>query len=97
MLVVPERVGDGGLRSLDARIEEAAGLAEAIGIEIVARRAFRLRQVRPASLFGKGQAEEIAGLALNSDVYFPQSLAETIEFDYLRFLGHFARGRIRRA
>jgi GTP-binding protein HflX len=63
LLVVPERVGDGGLRSLDARIEEAAGLAEAIGIVIVARRAFRLRQIRPASLFGKGQAEEMAGLA----------------------------------
>jgi GTP-binding protein HflX len=63
LLVVPERVGDGGLRSLDARVEEAAGLAEAIGIEIVARRSFRLRQIRPASLVGKGQAEEIAGLA----------------------------------
>ena len=63
LLVVPERVGEGGLRSLDARVEEAAGLAEAIGIEIVARRSFRLRQIRPASLLGKGQAEEIAGLA----------------------------------
>jgi GTP-binding protein HflX len=63
VLVVPERVGDGSLRSLDARVEEAAGLAEAIGIDIVARRALRLRQIRPASLFGKGQAEEIAGLA----------------------------------
>ncbi len=64
---MPERVGDGGLRSLDARVEEAAGLAEAIGIDVVARRAFRLRQIRPASLFGKGQAEEIAGLAEEHD------------------------------
>jgi len=63
LLVVPERVGDGGLRSLDARVEEAAGLAEAIGIDIVARRSLRLRQIRPASLLGKGQAEEIAALA----------------------------------
>lgn len=63
LLVVPERVGEGGLRSLDARIEEAVGLAEAIGIDIVARRPLRLRQIRPASLLGKGQAEEIAGLA----------------------------------
>jgi len=60
---VPERVGEGGLRSLDARVEEAAGLAEAIGIDVVERRSLRLRQVRPASLLGKGQAEEIAGLA----------------------------------
>ncbi len=67
LLVVPERVGEGGLRSLDARVAEAAGLAEAIGIDIVARRAFRLRQIRPASLFGKGQAEEIAGLAEEND------------------------------
>jgi GTP-binding protein HflX len=37
-------------------------LAEAIGIEVVGRKAFRLRSVRPATLFGKGQAEAIAEL-----------------------------------
>lgn len=63
MLAVPERIGSGGLRSIDARVEEAAGLAMAIGIEVVERKAYRIRQVRPASLFGKGQAEEIAALA----------------------------------
>jgi GTP-binding protein HflX len=63
LLVVPERIGEGGLRSLDARVEEAAGLAAAIGIDVVARRTYRLRQIRPASLFGKGQAEEIAEVA----------------------------------
>lgn len=63
LLVVPERIGEGGLRSLDARVEEAAGLAAAIGIDVVARKSYRLRQVRPASLFGKGQAEEIAASA----------------------------------
>jgi GTP-binding protein HflX len=63
LLVVPERVGEGGLRSLDARVEEAAGLAAAIGIDVVARRSYRLRQIRPASLLGKGQAEEIAEVA----------------------------------
>ena len=66
-MVVPEKVGEGGLRSIDARIEEAAGLAEAIGINVVHRRSFRIRQVRPASLFGKGQADEIAGLAEEHD------------------------------
>ncbi len=64
---MPERVGEGGLRSLDARVEEAAGLAAAIGIDVVARRSYRLRQIRPASLFGKGQAEEIAELATEND------------------------------
>ena len=67
LVVVPERVGEGGLRSLDARIEEAVGLAQAIGIDIVARKSFKLRQIRPASLFGKGQVEEIGALAESED------------------------------
>ncbi|WP_324809422.1 GTPase HflX [Sphingomonas sp. LY29] len=67
MLVLPDRVGEGGLRSIEARLDEARGLAEAIGIEVVGRKAFRLRQVRPASLFGKGQADEIAELARDAD------------------------------
>ena len=63
LVVVPERVGDAARRSTEARVEEAAGLAEAIGVDVVAKRAFRLRQLRPATLLGKGQVEEIAGLA----------------------------------
>ena len=42
---------------------EAAGLAEAIGIDVIATKAFRVRPVRPATLLGKGQVEEIAELA----------------------------------
>ena len=61
-LVVLPDIG-GSLRSVDARLDEAEGLAEAIGIDVVARRAFRIRQARPASLFGKGQAEEIGTMA----------------------------------
>jgi GTP-binding protein HflX len=68
LLVVPERGNTPNLRSIEARIEEAAGLAGAIGIDVVTRRSFRLRQVRPASLFGKGQAEEIADLARTDDL-----------------------------
>jgi GTP-binding protein HflX len=67
LLVVPERVGEGSRRSVDARLSEAAGLAEAIGIEVVAERAFRLRTVKPATLLGKGQVEEIASLAKEND------------------------------
>ncbi|HXG81172.1 MAG TPA: GTPase HflX [Sphingomicrobium sp.] len=63
LVVVPERIGEQGLRSLDARVEEAVGLVQAIGIDVVARKSFKLRQVRPASLFGKGQVEEMAGIA----------------------------------
>ncbi len=35
----------------------------AIGIDVVARHSYRLRQARPASLLGKGQIDEIAALA----------------------------------
>ena len=63
MLVLPDRGESSKMRSIEARLDEAAGLAAAIGIEVVARKAFKLRAVRPASLFGKGQAEEIRDLA----------------------------------
>jgi len=60
---VPELPGEGARRSADARVEEAAGLARAIGVDVIVARPFRLRSVRPATLLGKGQVEEIAGLA----------------------------------
>lgn len=44
-------------------MEEAAGLAEAIGIDVIATKAFRVRTVRPATLLGKGQVEEISEVA----------------------------------
>ncbi|MEO8175558.1 MAG: GTPase HflX [Sphingomicrobium sp.] len=67
VLVVPEsasreKTGAGSRRSAEARLDEAQGLAEAIGIQIADRRSFRLRVLRPSTLFGKGQVEEIAAL-----------------------------------
>ena len=44
-------------------MEEAEGLAEAIGIDVVAARQLRVRTVRPATLLGKGQVEELAEMA----------------------------------
>jgi GTPase len=44
---------------VSARLEEAAGLAEAIGIDVRERRHFKVRQARPATLFGKGQVEAL--------------------------------------
>ena len=67
ILVVPEKVGEGARRSSEARLEEAEGLAGAIGVEVVARKAFRLRQIRPATLLGKGQVEEVAKLARENE------------------------------
>ena len=63
MIAVPELPREGARRSADARVEEAEGLAEAIGIHVVAAKPFRVRSVRPATLLGKGQVEEIAELA----------------------------------
>jgi len=60
VLALPDDGSAKNLRSADARLDEAAGLAEAIGIEVVDRKAFRLRTAKPATLFGKGQAEAIA-------------------------------------
>jgi GTP-binding protein HflX len=63
IIAVPELPRAGSRRSAEARIEEAEGLAGAIGIDVVSARAFRVRTVRPATLLGKGQVEEIAGIA----------------------------------
>ncbi|MFN2259656.1 MAG: GTPase HflX [Parasphingopyxis sp.] len=46
-------------RDQQARLEEAVGLAEAIGIDVVARQALTVRQPRAGSLIGMGQAEAI--------------------------------------
>ena len=62
MLALPDDGSARNLRSAEARLDEAAGLAEAIGIDVVERRAFRLRERKPATLFGKGQTEAIAAM-----------------------------------
>jgi GTP-binding protein HflX len=64
---VPELPREGARRSAEARLEEAEGLAEAIGIVVAAERAFRVRTVRPATLLGKGQVEEVAELAKTNE------------------------------
>ncbi|HEX5258132.1 MAG TPA: GTPase HflX [Sphingomicrobium sp.] len=67
IIVVPELPRESARRSAAARVEEAEGLAEAIGIEVVAARPLRVRSVRPATLLGKGQVEEVAGLAKDKE------------------------------
>jgi GTP-binding protein HflX len=47
-------------RDIDARLDEAAGLAEAIGVEVVEKLHYRIRGAKPGTLFGKGQVEMIA-------------------------------------
>ena len=59
MIALPD-LGAQSLRNVEARLDEAAGLAEAIGIKVVEKRHFRIRSPRPATLFGTGQTEAIA-------------------------------------
>lgn len=59
MLIVPEWHGQRLSRDLDARAEEAKGLALAIGLEVVAIFPLRLRQTRAATLLGVGQIDAI--------------------------------------
>jgi GTP-binding protein HflX len=66
-LAARESTGAASRRSVEARLDEAQGLAEAIGIKVTARRSYRLRSIRPASLLGKGQVEEIAGIVRDQD------------------------------
>jgi GTPase len=49
----------GGARDVDARLAEAAGLAEAIGIDVVDSAAPHVRAPKAATLFGSGQIEAI--------------------------------------
>ena len=49
-------------RSHEARLCEALGLAQAIGVEIVAGQIAPLSQIRPASYLGKGKVAELAAL-----------------------------------
>ena len=75
LVVLPDVRQRGGLgEDADARLEEAQGLARAIGIEVVDAFILPIRAVRPSTLFGEGQVEKI-GIAIN------QSDAELVIVD----------------
>lgn len=58
IVVLPDR-GDAA-RDAEARLDESAGLALAIGVEVVDKIVLRLRKPQPATLIGSGQVEELA-------------------------------------
>ncbi len=65
--VKPEVRGGGAgaraeLRTPEARLEEAVGLARAIDLNVVEQGLVTLNQVRPATYIGTGKVDEIAGL-----------------------------------
>ncbi|HEX5237075.1 MAG TPA: GTPase HflX [Sphingomicrobium sp.] len=69
LIAIPELPRQGQRRSAEARLEEAEGLAGAIGVDVVTARPFRVRSVRPATLLGKGQVEELAEAAKEQDAH----------------------------
>jgi GTP-binding protein HflX len=60
IVIHPDREGRAGARHPDARLEEAAGLALALDLEVRERLVVTLRKLTPATLFGGGKVEEIA-------------------------------------
>ena len=56
-----------GVRVPAARLEEAAGLARAIDLDVVDAGIAQLNAIRPATYLGKGKVEELAGLVKTLD------------------------------
>src|SRR5688500_9567927 len=54
-------------RSAEARLEEARGLASAVGLEVVEQLIVTLAAVHPHALLGEGKVKEIADLVAGSD------------------------------
>lgn len=59
-IIVLPQLGGEAMREVDSRLDEATGLAEAIGIHVAERLHFKIRGAKPATLFGSGQVKWIA-------------------------------------
>ncbi len=70
IIIHPERPGAAESRDADALLAEAAGLAEALDLQVVHGEVVRLRRTTPATLFGSGKVDElkIHARALEADV-----------------------------
>jgi GTPase len=60
LVIHPDREGRGSARHPDARLDEAAGLARALDLEVRETMVVVLRKLTPATLFGSGKVQEIA-------------------------------------
>jgi GTP-binding protein HflX len=75
LVVLPDQ--GSASRDADARLEETAGLAAAIGVTVADKIAFRVRAPKPATLIGSGQVEQLAAQVRMEDaglVVFDASL-----------------------
>jgi GTP-binding protein HflX len=61
------RQAPAGLRSAEARLDEAVGLARAIDLTVVESGIVPLSTTRPATFLGTGKVEEIAGLVRGAE------------------------------
>ena len=61
-IVIHPDFGERSSRSAADRLEEAAGLARALDLDVHAEEVVRLRKTTPATLFGTGKVEELAAL-----------------------------------
>ncbi len=55
-------------RSIESRLEEAIGLAEAINLEIAESGILPIKAIKPATLMGSGKVDEIAGIIKASEI-----------------------------
>jgi len=67
LIIYPELPGRSSVDA-DARLEEATGLALAIGLNVVQTKHYRVRSPRAVTLIGGGQVEEIAQIGRELDI-----------------------------
>lgn len=67
LIIYPELPGKGSV-SPEARLEEAQGLALAIGLHVVQAKHYRVRSPRAATLLGGGQVDEIAEIGRDKEI-----------------------------
>ncbi len=60
--------GHDTVRTPEAKLDEAVGLARAIDLSVVSSGIVTLSEVRPATYVGKGKVEEIAGLVKSDEI-----------------------------
>lgn len=67
LIIYPEMPGKSAI-SVESRLEEASGLALAIGLDIVRCKHYRLRSPRAATLLGGGQVDEISDMVRDLEI-----------------------------
>jgi len=67
-LVIHPAIGKSSHINLDLDLEEAVGLAEALGVEVKSQQAFGIREIKAPRFFGSGKLEELHSIILESDI-----------------------------